>query len=56
MQGEALSDAELETRIHVAYYKALSEWDRESWGELVRLIKQRSPEQVKRMEQRMGLE
>lgn len=46
---------DLETQIHLAYYRFLSDGSKESWWELAALIKQRSPQQVERMEKAKGL-
>jgi hypothetical protein len=51
-----LSDIALEHEIELASSRCVASPSKEAWGELVRLVKQRSPAQVQRMEKRMGLE
>lgn len=49
------SDLELEHKIELASTRFVKERSIESWNELVALVKQRSPQQVSRMEGRMGI-
>jgi hypothetical protein len=48
-------DLELEELIQAASLRASQEKTEESWYALVRLVGQRSPRQIARMEARMGL-
>lgn len=49
-------DAELETRIWLAYYKAIDSKDPKDWSAFSALAKQRSPQMIARMEKRQGIE
>ena len=48
-------DAELETRIWLAYYKAIDSKKSEDWSAFTSLVRQRRPERVSAMEKRLGL-
>lgn len=52
----APSDLELEQRIEIASSRLCRDGTKESWDELVELVKQRSPQQILRMEKRLGLD
>jgi hypothetical protein len=51
-----LSDIALEHEIELASSRCVASPSKEAWTELVRLVNQRSPAQVQRMEKRLGLE
>jgi hypothetical protein len=50
-----LSDIALEHEIELASSRCVASPSKEAWAELVRLVKQRSPAQVARMEKRLGI-